>query len=522
MFQEEQQQQHPTASEHFVFDEGMGSTRLGPFYARCCSSERQIFEEDLGKLFATPNLATRTGDRDDDDDLKNTSDAESPLGAAALAMPSGLSAVSTAINTALTLGFNQDFFNLPPQQNNSKEEERGSSKEEEQRRRRVTLLHGDELYDITQQAINYNISLRPPGSVTTVTFDVKSPNLEKDLSLVIQEAYEDGRPVVCIYAESCCNPSGMLLNYSALRSAKNGEEEKEKTKTEKGINRITLIVDNTFLSPVLHNPLDHGADVSVESMTKYCSGSSGISGLLATRTKEELQPYRYSMEMQGLHIPPDVCTRLHGQLTSVHSRVRNASRGAAEVTRWLTNDPEVCGIVVDCVLHSSNDHLNHSIYSSPDDEGLHHNSVVLAKNPLYFRPGGEGGAGSLWFHLTDATTPTRVAEVLASRSSSEETGEDGSVVARAPEFKTSFGGPKCRIDPYRLHPASVSTFLKARELNAGAFPSIITPENVSRMEKVFGTGHGCWCRLSIGWSKEAGKETIEALKVLFRKLSLID
>jgi len=37
---------------------------------------------------------------------------------------------------------------------------------------------------------------------------------------------------------------------------------------------IMVVVDNTFLSPYVQNPLDHGADIVIHSVTKYINGHS--------------------------------------------------------------------------------------------------------------------------------------------------------------------------------------------------------------------------------------------------------
>lgn len=37
---------------------------------------------------------------------------------------------------------------------------------------------------------------------------------------------------------------------------------------------ILVVVDNTFMSPYVQNPLDHGADIVVHSVTKYINGHS--------------------------------------------------------------------------------------------------------------------------------------------------------------------------------------------------------------------------------------------------------
>ena len=42
---------------------------------------------------------------------------------------------------------------------------------------------------------------------------------------------------------------------------------------------ILVVVDNTFLSPYVQNPLDHGADIVVHSVTKYINGHSVSSAL---------------------------------------------------------------------------------------------------------------------------------------------------------------------------------------------------------------------------------------------------
>ena len=65
-------------------------------------------------------------------------------------------------------------------------------------------------------------------------------------------------------------------------------------KTAKSINKdILLVVDNTFLSPYLSNPLNFGADIVVHSATKYINGHSDVVlGVLATNDKviyEKLQ-----------------------------------------------------------------------------------------------------------------------------------------------------------------------------------------------------------------------------------------
>lgn len=68
-----------------------------------------------------------------------------------------------------------------------------------------------------------------------------------------------------VYCESIGNPAGNIVDLGAI--AKVSKE-----------NGVPLIVDNTVASPVLINPIEHGADIVVHSMTKYIGGHGTTMG----------------------------------------------------------------------------------------------------------------------------------------------------------------------------------------------------------------------------------------------------
>ncbi|MDC1188667.1 O-acetylhomoserine aminocarboxypropyltransferase/cysteine synthase [Flavobacteriales bacterium] len=68
-----------------------------------------------------------------------------------------------------------------------------------------------------------------------------------------------------VYCESIGNPAGNIVDLAAI--AKVSKE-----------NGVPLIVDNTVASPVLINPIEHGADIVVHSMTKYIGGHGTTMG----------------------------------------------------------------------------------------------------------------------------------------------------------------------------------------------------------------------------------------------------
>ena len=64
-----------------------------------------------------------------------------------------------------------------------------------------------------------------------------------------------------IWVESPSNPTLGLVDIEGVASVAHQHG-------------IQVVVDNTFLSPYVQNPLDHGADIVVHSVTKYINGHS--------------------------------------------------------------------------------------------------------------------------------------------------------------------------------------------------------------------------------------------------------
>ena len=86
-----------------------------------------------------------------------------------------------------------------------------------------------------------------------VTF---SPSIEIDVAELI-------RPdeTKLIWIESPSNPTLSLVDIRAVATIAHQHG-------------IMVVVDNTFLSPYIQNPLDHGADIVIHSVTKYINGHS--------------------------------------------------------------------------------------------------------------------------------------------------------------------------------------------------------------------------------------------------------
>lgn len=95
-------------------------------------------------------------------------------------------------------------------------------------------------------------------------------------------------------------------------------------------------VDNTFLSPALQNPIEHGADVVIHSTTKYINGHSDVvGGCLVAATDELAETFTYWANVIGITGAPfDSFMTLRGVRT-LHARMRQHEESAAVVANLL-------------------------------------------------------------------------------------------------------------------------------------------------------------------------------------------
>jgi cystathionine beta-lyase/cystathionine gamma-synthase len=102
------------------------------------------------------------------------------------------------------------------------------------------------------------------------------------------------------------------------------------------------IADNTFLSPYLQRPFEHGVDVVVHSTTKYLNGHSDVvGGCVITRHKEHADRIAYVVNAMGLACSPfDAWLVLRGVKT-LGPRMEAHQRGALAVARMLDAHPAI-------------------------------------------------------------------------------------------------------------------------------------------------------------------------------------
>jgi methionine-gamma-lyase len=106
-----------------------------------------------------------------------------------------------------------------------------------------------------------------------------------------------------------------------------------------------LVVDNTFMSPVLQKPLGFGADVVIHSVTKFLNGHSDVvGGILVFRDGALLARVRRVLHHLGGTMDPHQAWLVLRGLRTLALRVRQAQATARAVAELLTDHPAVAAV----------------------------------------------------------------------------------------------------------------------------------------------------------------------------------
>lgn len=124
-----------------------------------------------------------------------------------------------------------------------------------------------------------------------------------------------------IFLESPVNPTCRVLDLEAVSVV---------TKQA----GIALVVDSTFASPVNLRPLEHGADVTVHSATKYLNGHHDVLGGVVCGSTPYVEEVRRKMTLWGQAPDPFACWLLERGLKTLELRVLRQNESAMRIASW--------------------------------------------------------------------------------------------------------------------------------------------------------------------------------------------
>jgi cystathionine beta-lyase/cystathionine gamma-synthase len=248
--------------------------------------------------------------------------------------------------------------------------------------KKINFIFPSELYSDTSKHI---FELQKIYNFSYNIFDISNQDIE--LTDIANKLYKSNTiDKNIIFAESCSNPNGYCINYENLQ------------KFKLKISNTLIIIDNTWLTYLLSNPLEYNCiDYVVLSLTKYYTGSTIISGAIIP--KNDFNDILNLVKLEGIHICPIICNKINSSFSEMPIRLQNASNNTIKILDVLKN------------------------YTS-----------ILICHPFLFSKKFKNG---LYLSVFTITVNNCIKEKLINKVKNNNI-----------NYKTSFGGPDTRIDPY--------------------------------------------------------------------------
>lgn len=103
-----------------------------------------------------------------------------------------------------------------------------------------------------------------------------------------------------------------------------------------------VVVDNTFMSPALQNPIAFGADVVMHSLTKFLNGHADVvGGIIVVKDEITYQQFRKTLNQVGGVIDPFNSFLVHRGLKTLAIRMERHCQNAQKIAGWLEKHPMV-------------------------------------------------------------------------------------------------------------------------------------------------------------------------------------
>jgi cystathionine beta-lyase/cystathionine gamma-synthase len=132
-----------------------------------------------------------------------------------------------------------------------------------------------------------------------------------------------------LYIETPTNPTMRVTDIAAVAKIASGRN-------------ITVVVDNTFLTPYLQRPIELGAHIVVHSMTKYLNGHSDATGGAVVLTRpEDAEKIYFIQRSAGSGLAPMDCFLVSRGIKTLAVRMLQHNANGIVVARHLDAHPKV-------------------------------------------------------------------------------------------------------------------------------------------------------------------------------------
>ncbi|MBQ3357956.1 MAG: aminotransferase class I/II-fold pyridoxal phosphate-dependent enzyme [Microbacterium sp.] len=107
---------------------------------------------------------------------------------------------------------------------------------------------------------------------------------------------------------------------------------------------VPVVVDNTFATPILQNPIDLGAAMSLHSATKYLGGHGDVIAGVVACGEETAEALRRVRAVTGGLLHPLGAYLLHRGLATLPVRMQRQQENARRIVSWLLDRPEIAEV----------------------------------------------------------------------------------------------------------------------------------------------------------------------------------
>ncbi|MFT5331119.1 MAG: methionine-gamma-lyase [Parasphingorhabdus sp.] len=197
------------------------------------------------------------------------------------------------------------------------------------------VVHSGPLYAATETLINKIL-----GRFGVTFLDFPAGAAPDEVAAMLEQAkaqaVANGGKVAIIYLESPANPTNALVDIEGVADARSqvfGDDDAP-----------PIAIDNTFLGPLWQQPLKHGADIVIYSLTKYVGGHSDLVAGGVLGSKAHMDPIRAIRNTIGTICDPNTAWMLMRSLETLELRMTRAGENAEKVCAFLRDHPKVDGL----------------------------------------------------------------------------------------------------------------------------------------------------------------------------------
>ncbi|HUO16291.1 MAG TPA: cystathionine gamma-synthase family protein [Verrucomicrobiae bacterium] len=142
---------------------------------------------------------------------------------------------------------------------------------------------------------------------------------------------EIARGCKVVYLESPTNPTIKVVDIARLAAAAHRHG-------------ATVVVDNTFATPINQRPIELGADLVIHSATKFLGGHADALGGIACGPKDPVSRIYHFREINGACLEPMSAYLLLRGMKTLHLRIRQQNESALKIAEFLSAHPGVAKV----------------------------------------------------------------------------------------------------------------------------------------------------------------------------------